>query len=493
MRRCLCCQFCAFGRRFKKLNRKKEKQEVKLIPLMVVVLIGAIIWFIPPPEGLQVQAWHLFAIFVATIIGLIIKPIPMGSMAILALTVIMITNTLTLEEALSGFQNSTIWLIVIAFFISRGFIKTGLGTRVAYIFVRLFGKKTLGLSYSLIASDLILSPAMPSNTARAGGILLPIIRSLSETYGSRTGDGTERKIGAFLTTTSFQANMITSAMFLTAMAANPLAAKIAEDITGTTISWVGWMVAAIVPGLISLIVIPFVIYKLYPPEIKETPSATVEAKKKLDEMGPLKREEWFMIGIFLLLIVLWIFGSSFNLDTTVTAFIGLVLLLLTQVLTWSDIKQEQGAWDTLIWFSVLVMMAMFLNSTGMIPWFSQMVQGMIGQTSWIIALVVLAILYFYSHYFFASNTAHVSAMYGAFLSVIVAAGAPPLVSALVLAFFSNLFGCLTNYGSGPAPVFFGAGYVTQEKWWGIGLVISLIHLVIWLLIGGLWWKVLGLW
>lgn len=471
----------------------KHKQEVKFIPLLIIVLIGAIIWFIPSPEGLEVQAWHLFAVFVATIIGLILKPLPMGSIAILSLTIIIVTNTLELEEALSGFQNSTIWLIVIAFFISRGFIKTGLGTRVAYIFVRLFGKKTLGLSYSLIASDLILSPAMPSNTARAGGILLPIIRSLSETYGSRSGDGTERKIGAYLMTASFQGNMITSAMFLTAMAANPLAAKLAEDISGTAISWVGWATAAIVPGLISLIVVPFLIYKIYPPEIKETPSATEEAKKKLDAMGPLKRDEWYMIGIFILLLVLWIFGSNFHLDATVTAFIGLSLLLLTQVLTWNDIKQEQGAWDTLVWFSVLVMMAMFLNSTGLIPWFSDKVQGFIGGTSWMLALVILVIVYFYSHYFFASNTAHVSAMYGAFLSVLVAAGAPPMVSALILAFFSNLFGCLTNYGSGPAPVFFGAGYVTQEKWWGIGFVISIVHLVIWLGIGGLWWKVLGLW
>lgn len=334
---------------------------------------------------------------------------------------------------------------------------------------------------------------MPSNTARAGGILLPIIRSLSETYGSKSGDGTERKIGAFLTTTSFQANMVTSAMFLTAMAANPLAAKLTQEISGTTISWVGWMVAAIVPGLISLIVVPFLIYKIYPPEIKETPSATEEAKKKLDAMGPLKREEWYMIGIFIILLVLWIFGSNFHLDATITAFIGLSLLLLTQVLTWSDIKQEQGAWDTLVWFSVLVMMATFLNSTGMIPWFSDMVKGLIGDTSWMIALVILVIIYFYSHYFFASNTAHVSAMYGAFLSVLVAVGAPPMVSALLLAFISNLFGCLTNYGSGPAPVFFGAGYVTQEKWWGIGFIISIVHLIIWLVIGGLWWKVLGLW
>lgn len=474
-------------------GKRKPISEVKYLPLLVTIAIGVLLYTITPPSGLDLKAWHLFSIFVATIVGLIIKPLPMGSVAILALAATVLTNTLPIESALSGFQNSTIWLIVIAFFISRGFIKTGLGARVAYVFVRKFGKKTLGLSYSLLASDLLLSPAMPSNTARAGGIVLPIIRSLSETYGSRVGDGTERKIGAFLTKVSFQGDMITSAMFLTAMAANPLAAKIAEDITGQSITWMGWATAAIVPGLVSLILIPFVIYKLYPPEIKETPAATEMAAQKLKEMGPLKKEEWFMIGVFLLILTLWIFGTSLNINATTTAFIGLGTLLVTQVLTWSDIKKEEGAWDTLVWFAVLVMMATFLNELGMIPWFSQTMQGTVSGMSWVWALIILSVVYFYSHYFFASNTAHVSAMYAAFLAVLVAAGAPPLVSALILGFFSNLFGCMTHYGCGPAPVFFGSGYITQNKWWSLGFLISIIHIIVWLGIGGIWWKVLGLW
>jgi divalent anion:Na+ symporter, DASS family len=478
----------------KKIQVKaKGPTEVKLVPLLITVAIGAIIWFIHPPQGLSSQAWHLLAIFVATIVGLIIKPLPMGSVSILALMATVLTQTLTIEQSLSGFQNTTIWLIVIAFFISRGFIKTGLGTRVAYMFVKKFGKSTLGLSYSLIASDLILSPAMPSNTARAGGILLPIIRSLSEAYGSKVGDGTERKVGAFLTKVAFQGDMITSAMFLTAMAANPLAAQIAGDITGKHISWMGWATAAIVPGLLSLILIPYVIYKLYPPEIKETPQATHMAEKKLKEMGPLKKEEYYMIGVFLLILALWIFGTNINISATTTAFIGLGALLVTQVLSWSDIKKEEGAWDTLIWFSVLVMMASFLNELGLIPWFSETMQGAVDGMPWMWTLIILSIVYFYSHYFFASNTAHVSAMYSAFLAVLVAAGAPPVVSALVLGVFSNLFGCITHYSCGPAPVFFGSGYVTQNKWWSLGFIISIIHIVVWLGVGGMWWKVLGLW
>jgi divalent anion:Na+ symporter, DASS family len=167
--------------------------------------------------------------------------------------------------------------------------------------------------------------------------------------------------------------------------------------------------------------------------------------------------------------------------------------LLTEVLTWSDIKQEQGAWDTLVWFAVLVMMANYLNELGLVPWFSDIMSDVVSTLSWPVALLLLAIVYFYSHYFFASNTAHVSAMYAAFLSVVVAAGAPPLLSALLLAFFSNLFGCLTHYGSGPAPVFFGAGFVSQQKWWGLGFIISIIHLIVWIGIGGIWWKIIGLW
>ncbi|MFE8701531.1 anion permease [Cytobacillus sp. FJAT-54145] len=473
-------------------QEKKAVKEVNFISLLITLAVGAIIWFIGAPEGLDPKAWHLFAIFVATIVGLIIKPLPMGGVAVLSIAAVILTGTLGTQEALSGFQNTTIWLIVIAFFISRGFIKTGLGNRVAYMFVKKFGKKTLGLSYALLVSDLILSPAMPSNTARGGGIIFPIIKSLSQTFGSDPEDGSERKIGSFLTKTAFQGNMITSAMFMTAMAANPLAATIAGE-AGVAISWGGWALAALVPGLVSLIVIPLFIYKVYPPEVKETPAAAQIATQKLKEMGPLKKSEWSMISVFVLILGLWIFGSKINIDATTTALIGLSVLLLLSVLSWDDIKKEQGAWDTLVWFAALVMMASFLNTLGMIPWFSDLMGGAVSGMSWIMALGALALIYFYSHYFFASSTAHVSAMYAAFLAVAIAAGAPPMLTALILGFFGNLFGCLTHYGSGPAPVFFGSGYVSQNKWWSIGFAISVIHIIIWALVGGLWWKVLGLW
>ena len=479
-------------------TQSKQETEVKtgkvnLLSLLIVFLVGLAIWIIPAPSGLNTQAWQLFAIFVATIVGFIIKPLPMGAIAILGITFTALTGTLGIKDALSGFSNSTIWLIVIAFFISRGFIKTGLGARISYLFIKTFGKKSLGLSYSLLASDLVLAPAIPSNTSRGAGIIFPIIRSVCDTYDSKPEDGTERRIGSFLMKTGFQGNLITSAMFLTAMAANPLIATLAYDVAGIEISWIGWFIAALVPGVISLLAIPYILYKIYPPEVKETPGASKLAAEKLTEMGGLKVSEKYMLIAFGLILILWIFGKQLGLASTTTALIGLSVLLLTQVLTWDDIKKEEGAWNTLVWFAALVMMASFLNKLGMVGWFSGLMQNAVSGMSGIVALFLLAVVYYYSHYFFASMTAHISAMYAAFLAVALAAGAPPMLSALVLAFFSNIFAATTHYGTGPAPVFFGSGYVPQNTWWRLGFIISIVQIVIWSVVGGMWWKVVGLW
>jgi DASS family divalent anion:Na+ symporter len=288
--------------------------------------------------------------------------------------------------------------------------------------------------------------------------------------------------------------VITSAMFLTAMAANPLAATLAAENAGLEITWGGWALAALVPGAISLLVVPWLLYRMNPPEIKETPEAADIAKKKLAEMGSMKSSEWIMLGVFVLLIVLWVFGNQLGgIYGTTAAIIGLALLLVTGVLNWGDVLNERGAWDTLVWFAALVMMASQLNSLGLIPWFGDRMGTVVSGYGWVTAFLVLSLAYFYSHYLFASNTAHVSAMYAAFLVVAIAAGAPAMLAALVLAFFSNLFSSMTHYGTGPAPVFFGSGYVEMGDWWKSGFIISVVNIVIWLGVGGLWWKILGLW
>lgn len=232
-------------------------QKINYRKFLVPVLVGIILWLLSPmkPDGISLTAWHMFAIFVATIIGCITQPLPIGAVAVIGFTLTVLTGEVPMEDAISGFGNNSIWLIAMAFFISRGFIKTGLGTRIALNFVKLFGKKTLGLAYSLIGVDLVLSPATPSNTARAGGIMYPIINSLSRSFGSSPESHTERKMGSFLIFSEFHGNTITSAMFLTAMAGNPLAQSLAKG-AHVSITWMNWFTAALIPGILSLIVVP---------------------------------------------------------------------------------------------------------------------------------------------------------------------------------------------------------------------------------------------
>lgn len=464
----------------------------KYIYLLVAFFSGALLWLLPPPVGVDLRAWHLFAIFVGTIIGIVLSPFPMGCMALIGLTFTLLTKTLTFAEAFSGFSNEIVWLIVFAYFISRGFIKTGIGARLSYYFMILFGRKTLGLGYGLALTDLILAPAIPSSTARSGGIILPIIKSLSNTFESRPHQPTARRVGAFLTTVSFQSACITSAMFLTSMAANPLIVEIAGNF-GITLTWGSWALAGLLPGLISLILVPFLIYRIFPPLIKETPNAGAFAKEELAKMGPIKQNEWIMFAVFVFLVALWIAGPLWDIKATVTALIGLVILLVANVLNWQDIRSEQDAWETLVWFAVLLMMATELNKLGLTQWFSTFATAHIQNLSWPAAFFFLAVIYFYTHYFFASNLAHVGAMYAAFLAAAISLGAPHGLAAYTLAFFSSLFGGLTQYSSGPAAVLFGAGYVSVGDWWRVGFIISLVNFFIWLIIGGLYWNFLGLW
>ena len=284
-------------------EKPPEKWEGAAIkPLVIAIATGVAIWFIPAPEGVSKNAWQLLSIFLATIVGIITQPLPLGAVALMGLGACVLTKTLTFAAAFSAFGDPIPWLIALAFFFARGFIKTGLGNRVAYQFVRLFGKTSLGLGYSLVFSEALLAPAIPSVSARAGGIFLPLVKSLCIACGSRAGDGTEEKLGSWLMLTCFQTSVISSAMFLTAMAANPLSVNLAAGAIGQTIGWTDWAVAAFVPGLVSLLVIPLLLYIIYPPTIKSSPDAPKLAQQKLDQMGPMSKNEIVMAGTLLVTV-----------------------------------------------------------------------------------------------------------------------------------------------------------------------------------------------
>ncbi|QJU38459.1 DASS family sodium-coupled anion symporter [Serratia marcescens] len=484
-----------------------------LKPLPSLCALGAtlIIWFlIPVPEGVAPNAWQLLALFIGTIIAIIGKAMPIGAVSVIAIALVAVTGVTNpgkpgaaLDDALSGFSNQLIWLIGFSIMISLSLNKTGLGARIGYYFISLFGKKTLGIAYALTLAETTLAPVTPSNTARGGGIIHPIMKSIADSFGSKPELNTSGKIGRYLSLVNYNINPVTSAMFITATAPNPLIVSlIAKGTHGSfELSWSMWAIAALVPGLCSLIVMPLVIYLLYPPEVKSTPDAPRFAREKLQALGPVTLPEKITLGVFALLLVLWagipamIFGPALAVNPTTAALIGLAVLLATGVLSWEDVLKHKGAWDTVVWFSALVMMASFLGKLGLIGWLSQTVGNGIDRMgmSWVGGTILLTLIYLYSHYFFASTTAHVTAMFAAFFAAGIALGAPPALLGLILAFSSSLMMSLTHYGTGTAPIIFGSGYVTLGEWWKAGWVMSVVNLLIWIVIGGAWWKLLGYW
>jgi divalent anion:Na+ symporter, DASS family len=459
---------------------------------LLVVLLPAILFLLPVPAGVTPQAWRLLAIFVGTILGLMLQPLPLGAMALVGLAAAALTGALPAGQVFAGYADPLVWMVLAAFCISRVMIKTGLGRRVALLFIRALGHTSLGLGYSVVASDAVLGMVIPSNGARAGGIVFPIVKSLAEAYGSRPGP-TAARLGAFLMLMVYHCDVIVSAMFFTGNASNPLIASLAQQVTGIEISYSRWALGAIGPGLASMLAVPLFLYRTGPPAVKQTPAAAEFATAELRQLGPMVRAEKIMLGVFAFITLLWMTKSWNNIDYPITALAGLTILLIGGVLTWDDVLAERSGWDVFVWYGAIYQMARALTEAGVTRVLAQAVGQLMSGTIWWAALPVLVFIYVYAHYAFATITAHVSAFYAAFLLVIIAAGTPPYLAVFSMSYVSSLGASLTHYGTTTSPIYYGAGYVAQGAWWRIGLLVATINTLVWLAFGAAWWKLLGWW
>ena len=362
----------------------------------------------PRPDGITVESWRLLAIFTATIVGSIARPIPPGAVVFLGVCAMALFNVMTPRQALAGFADPIVWLVLCAFFMSRALIKTGLGRRIAFLFIRAIGQSSLGLAYALVSTDIVLAAFIPSSSARSGGVIYPVARSLAEAYESRPGE-TANRLGAFLLFTIYQCDVLASAMWLTGQASNALIAKFALDTAHVEISYGRWILGSIVvPAVLLLILVPLVLYKVYPPGIKHTPDAARIATEELHRMGPMSRHERMMLVVFALVAGLWMTTTLHHINYAVVGLLGISVLFLSNVLTWDDIIGERPAWDVFIWYGGLVRMAEALGETGITVKFAESAASMTVGWTWGAALAVLVLVYFYAHYGFASITAHAS-------------------------------------------------------------------------------------
>ena len=467
---------------------------------MIVLLFGLILWFLPAPSGLESfigslpasdliftpqTAWHLFTIFITVIFAVILNSMPIFTAAILGVSAAILTGTLTAKQAFSGFAEDWILLIIVAFLIARGVIKSGLGKRIAFLIIRKFGKTSLGLSYSIIAADMFIAPAFPSNTARSG-VLFPIVNALAADSDSKVSNGTRKKLGSYLMMSSMAGLTISSSLWLTAMAANPAGAKMAIEF-GVTITYGSWAIAASVPVLVLYFLLPRLLLKVYPPEVKETPDAPQIAQDALDTMGPVHKNEWIMAAAFIGMVGLWIASSFYPIvNKTAVAFLGLGILMLANIFTMKDLSGEGQALGTLVWFAILYSMSVYLNKFGFMGWVGDNAATMVEGLSWPVAYVLLIISYVLIHYFFVSQTAQMLALFTVFLGVAVGAGVPTELMAMMLLFATNFNAIITPQGSSANVIYVGSGYLEPREVYRVGGIVTLVNTIVFLTVGTAW-------
>jgi DASS family divalent anion:Na+ symporter len=442
------------------------------------------IWFAPVPAGLTAPAWHLFAVFVSAIASVLVGAFPLLTSTMLAVGAAVLTGTVSPAKAFAGFSNTSVLLVAIAFLVAKAVVKSGLGRRISLFMVSLFGRSSLGLAYSIVLTDALIAPAFPSNTAR-GGVLYPIVLSVAQSSGSRPEDPEGRRLGGYLMFCGMASLAVSSALWMTATSANPIGIQVAQQF-GVEIGFGKWLITASVPALIAILLLPRVVALIFPPGVGATPDAPVAARKELGALGPLTRDEWITSGVFAFMVLGWVFAEALQLNGTSVAFFGFGLLLMTNVLTASDISKEGDTLATFLWLAVLFALSGQLNEMGFMGYAGQRLASHMGGFSWPVTYVMLVALYVMVHYLFVSQTSQVLALLGVFLDVGIRGGVPAPLMAFALLFASSYFSVITPQGGSQNIIFVGSNYLTQPELYRLGFFVTLFFLTVFLVFGTAW-------
>lgn len=459
----------------------------KIAPLGVWLVV----YLLPVPAGLNANQWHYFALFVAVIAGLILESLPVGAVGLIGLTLAGLAGYVapdpnqSLRWMLSGFSDATVWLIVGAFVFSIGYRKSGLGKRIALLLVRGLGRSTLGLGYAVAIADLVLAPATPSNTARSGGIIFPIISNIPRIYGSEPGP-TAGRIGTYVMWTAFAATGVTSSLFLTALAPNAAGLAIAKKTVGVDVNWSQWFIGFAPLGILLMLLVPLLSYIVCRPEVKKSPEISAWAKNEIDVMGPMSRNEWIMAGLIVLAMFLWVTGSSADIslpvlgsnyiNATMVVFLVIALMLVTGVIEFGDIVAEKAAWEVFFYFTSLLTLASGLNEIGFVKWVATEYAKPLAGLSPTMAMLLLVALFFWIHYFFSSITSHAAAVLPVVLAVGSGIPGMPVPTLTLLCLYSlGIMGVISPYATGPAPMYYGSGYIDKGSFWKFGLIFGVLY------------------
>lgn len=465
---------------------------VRFTKIAVLLCVAGAFFFYPAPGGLSITAWRLFGIFIALILGLILQPYPEPTL-LMIITTLAGVFVLPVQELLNGYTDPMLWLTVIAMMIGVGLKKSGLTRRIGLMLISRFGKTTLRIGYILSFIDLVLATSTPASPARTGGLVYPLAEGVIDAGSLGNPEGKQRN-GAYFTLLAFTASMLTGSLFMTGMGPNLINVKLANDVLGISVSWPLWTLAAM-PGFIGFLLTPYIVYRLCPPDTATMLAVRERAGQELSAMGRVGGQELIAAGIFLTILLLWSTSTVTKVDSTLVAFIGISLMLVTGVLEWEDLAETKEMWSFIIWFGAILGFSAALTKLGFFSWFAGIIKLLLptaGLGSYSILLLV-AVLAVVPHYFFVSFTGYVVAFSPLIFSFVAATEVPRYPAFFVLAYLMVVSCMLTHYGNALGPLLMEKGYNDKRNWWSVGTLITLLHVVLYLSIGVVYWKIIGYW
>ena len=454
-------------------------KEIKIFRLVAIVVIATLAWmFLKPVAGLSDKALHMIIIFVATMTGVMLEVFSTVAFLLMSMLIANLTGTIEVKEGFCGFSNIVPWLLFLVLSLATAITKTSLGMRLAYIFMKFFGKGINGLSYSIILTELFVAPVLPSNTARAASIGYPLVTSLSKYISANVKNVTEKSIGSYLSVLYSSSNAVCSSLFLTAMISNAIIVEVMRE-NNIHMTWLTWTKFAILPGIIILAVIPFIVKIFCSPKTRDLGDIQAKAKTNYETLGELSKHEKCIIATFGIMLIMWILAETIHIPVLVTTLLGLCVFYSLGIVNIKDILSNHGTFNAVITLSIIISYVNCLTAFGAIDWFNKVVTDMIGGFPPLMSFLILSIIYFFAHYFFTGEGSRIIALYSSFLSIGMSLGIDKMSVSMTLAVFSSMSSILTHYSGPVAILMFSTGYVSPKKWLANGTTLALVIMCIW--------------
>lgn len=458
---------------------------------IVATLILLLLDYVMPFDGLDAMSKHALIIFLSAIVFWIFRPLPEYLSAIIAGAALIICAKAPAGLVLSGFSSAVWWMVLFAMILGVTINHTGLGKRLAYTLVKKFGRGNLKMMYVTTMANNILAPFTPSNTAR-GALTCGVVESLCDSLGYKPG---ENKGDHTLMMGNMFINTTNTFMFLTAMGGNMLCVKIISEMTGRTVTWMDWFIAGFFPGIPLLLLVPYIVYKLFPMAPMPVEDCTAMACKQLDEMGPMSRAEKHTAIIMGITLLLWATQSLHGLSATKTSFV-LAALLLPKIgaVNYEEIGPKVP-WPALIWLGFAMGMANLINKFGGFKWLVETLlagNSVMAHLSFGSFLAILIPTIIFMHFMFAGMNAMILIVLPITITLAQKFGFDPYVVGLISSMALSVGAFFMPFNSAPNLIFYGTGRYTVIQQLKGAVPLAILASLVLILALHLWWPLVGI-